>query len=97
MNHTLESTIRIQRVETSRRDAVDMDNIPFGREFSDHMFVVRYSDGAWETPEIVPFGPLGFSPAISALNYGQALFEGMKVHMGPSGEALLFRPEENLR
>lgn len=93
----LESAIRVQRVETSRVDTVDMDNIPFGRAFSDHMLVIRYDDGAWGVPEIIPYGPLGFSPAISALNYGQAIFEGMKVHQGPAGEALLFRPTENLR
>lgn len=87
--------LTIQRTEHSRLPDVDMDNIPFGRVFSDHMFLVEYKDGAWGTPEIRPYGKLGLAPSISALNYGQAIFEGMKAHRNPMGTPVLFRPREN--
>ena len=91
------SNIRLQPVEHSRLEQVDMNNIPFGREFSDHMLIAHFSGGQWQAPEIVPYGPLDLPPAASALNYGQAIFEGMKAHRSPSGEPVLFRPEENWR
>lgn len=84
-------------VEQSRISEVDMDNVPFGKVFSDHMLVAKYSDGKWHEPEIMPYSQLPFAPSISALHYGQAIFEGMKAYRGPSGEALLFRPQENLK
>ncbi|MCL4137667.1 UNVERIFIED_CONTAM: hypothetical protein GTU68_032266 [Idotea baltica] len=74
-----------------------MNNIPFGREFSDHMLVARYNDGKWQNPEVVPYGPIPFNPSMSALNYGQAVFEGMKAYKSPKGEILLFRPEDNFK
>ena len=89
--------IKIRPVPVSRRSEIDMDHIPFGKAFSDHMLVARYENGKWQEPEILPYGPMEFAPSISALNYGQAVFEGMKAHKGPNGEVLLFRPEENFK
>ena len=91
----LQKDLRIKMTENSRLSAVDMDNIPFGRIFSDHMLVARFENGKWQQPEIIPYGKLGFSPSISALNYGQAVFEGMKAIKSPDGDVLLFRPEDN--
>ena len=91
------SSIKIRPVPVSRRSEIDMDQIPFGRTFSDHMLIARYENGAWQEPEIIPYGPLNFAPSISALNYGQSVFEGMKAHKSPSGDVLLFRPEENFK
>lgn len=95
--HVLQENILIRAVENSRLPEVDMNNIPFGKVFSDHMLIARFEGGSWKTPEIVPFGALPFKPSMSALNYGQSIFEGMKAHKGPNGEALLFRPEDNFR
>ncbi|RMG20165.1 MAG: branched-chain amino acid aminotransferase [Bacteroidetes bacterium] len=92
---TLERNIRIKQVAESRIHEVDMNNIPFGRVFSDHMLIAHYRDGQWQAPEIRPYGKLELEPSISSLNYGQSIFEGMKAHRGPQGEALLFRPEAN--
>lgn len=79
----------------SRLNELDMDNIPFGKFFSDHMLVADYVDGRWTQAEIVPYGKLALAPSVSALNYGQSIFEGMKAMKSPLGEPLLFRPEEN--
>jgi len=81
----------------SRIDEVDFNDIPFGKIFSDHMFVVDYRDGQWHNPTIMPYGNLEMSPAISALHYGQAIFEGMKAYKTEEGKVLIFRPEDNVK
>jgi branched-chain amino acid aminotransferase len=58
------------------------------------MFVADWEAGSWKPPQIVPFGPLSFSPALTPFHYGQAIFEGFKAHRTPNGIAL-FRPREN--
>ncbi len=94
MTDTLQ--IEIHPIEKSRIDTVDFDNLVFGRTFADHMLVVDYKDGAWQTPQIVPYGPITFSPAMMSLHYGQAIFEGMKAYKNAAGEVLVFRPQANL-
>ena len=70
----------------------------FGRQFTDHMFTMQWDKGAgWHDPEIKPYGPLALDPAANTLHYGQEVFEGMKAYKSPSGEILLFRPDENAR
>ncbi|MEN9348525.1 MAG: hypothetical protein RLZZ77_2036 [Bacteroidota bacterium] len=87
--------IEIRRAEKTRVNEVDWENLGFGKVFSDHMFVMEYADGKWQTPVIQPYGPLHFSPAISALHYGQAIFEGLKAFRNANGEVNVFRPEKN--
>ncbi|MFN3528413.1 MAG: branched-chain amino acid aminotransferase [Bacteroidia bacterium] len=89
------SNIKITRTQKSNFDQVDWENIPFGKVFSDHMFIADYRDGKWCDPRIVPYEPIAMSPAISALHYGQSIFEGMKAYRDPEGKPLLFRPEAN--
>lgn len=93
----IESNIRITPTVNSRLSELDIDNVGFGKEFSDHMFVAEYKNGEWLNPSIMPYGKLHFSPSISALHYGQAIFEGMKAYRGVNGEPLLFRPKDNFR
>jgi branched-chain amino acid aminotransferase len=87
--------IEIQKVTESRINTVDFKNLPFGRIFSDHMFVAEYKDGDWVSNKIVPFGPLSYSPAMMSLHYGQAIFEGMKAYKTDKGDITVFRPSEN--
>ncbi len=89
------STIEITKTSESRLKGVEWDNLGFGKIFSDHMAVVEYSNGQWHTPSIKPYGPIAFSPAISALHYGQAIFEGLKAYKNEQNEVLIFRPEKN--
>lgn len=91
------SSIQISKIKESRISQVDFDNIPFGKVFSDHMFIADYRDGKWCDPRIMPYEPIAMSPAISALHYGQSIFEGMKAYRDPRGAPLLFRPEANHR
>ncbi len=87
--------IELQKVAQSRIGTVDFKNLPFGRIFSDHMFVAEYADGEWVSQKIVPFGPMSYSPAMMSLHYGQAIFEGMKAYKIGSGDISIFRPLEN--
>ena len=84
-------------VATSRLAEVDFANLAFGKVFSDHMVEIDYRDGAWQTPQIKPYGPISLMPANTALHYGQAIFEGMKATKHADGRAMLFRPELHAR
>jgi len=90
-------SIKTTRVENSRINQVDWDNLPFGKVFSDHMLVMDYKDGAWQAAEILPFQALELHPATSAIHYGQSIFEGMKANKTEGGEVLIFRPELNAK
>ena len=89
--------VRISPVQNSRIHEVDFNNIPFGRIFTDHMLVADYKDGQWQTAEIVPYGEISILPCITALHYGQAIFEGMKAFKTVNGDAVMFRPEDNFK
>jgi branched-chain amino acid aminotransferase len=88
--------IQIEKTTQSRLAQVDFENLDFGAVFSDHMLVIDYADGEWQTPAIVPFSNFSLSPANPALHYGQAIFEGMKAYKNEQGEISIFRPVANL-
>lgn len=42
----------------------ETDELGFGKYFTDHMFLMDYSDtDGWHNARIVPFGPVSMSPA----------------------------------
>jgi len=88
--------INIERTKESRLSELDFDNIPFGKIFTDHMFVVDYVDGAWVNPHICPLQAIPTHPGNLAWHYGQAIFEGMKATIAPDGTPLLFRAEKHI-
>jgi len=90
-------SIKINKTQQSRIDSVDFENIQFGTIFSDHMYRVDYADGKWFNPQILPYGEISIAPSLSALHYGQAIFEGMKAFKDQNGNAQLFRPLDNLQ
>jgi branched-chain amino acid aminotransferase len=70
----------------------------FGRVFTDHMAIVRFSDEAgWHDARISPRGALPIDPASSVLHYAQEIFEGMKAYRLADGGTALFRPDANAR
>ena len=89
--------IDIQRVKKSRIPEVDFTNLPFGKVYSDHMFMADFRDGEWKNFKIMPYGNIPMSPATPALHYGQSIFEGMKAYPSSTGDALVFRPLDNQR
>jgi branched-chain amino acid aminotransferase len=89
--------IKTERVKQTRIHQVDFDNIPFGREFADHMFIADFANGKWSDLRIVPYGDMKFQPAMLGLHYGQTIFEGMKAYRNINGEIMMFRPEDNFK
>lgn len=87
----------ITKAEKSKLSTINLENIPFGKYFTDHMLEVDYEDGEWKTVEIKPYQPLSLAPSLAALHYGQAIFEGVKAYKDQNGEAWIFRPEENFK
>jgi branched-chain amino acid aminotransferase len=87
--------IAVTRVTKSRLTEDLRENSPFGTNYSDHMFVADYCNGEWRDARIVPYGPMPLSPALTALHYGQSLFEGFKVHRASDGRILIFRALAN--
>lgn len=88
-------SVKVSRTDRSTISDVDWDNLPFGKVFSDHMLVMDYNNGEWQTPEIVPFESLSLHPATSAIHYGQSIFEGMKANRLDNGDVVIFRPDMN--
>ncbi|QNA83421.1 branched-chain amino acid aminotransferase [Sphingomonas sp. So64.6b] len=70
----------------------------FGRVFTDHMAVVRYTEGqGWHSAKIQARAPLQMDPASSVLHYAQEIFEGMKAYRLADDGIALFRPEANAK
>ena len=86
--------IRIEKIKKSRISELDFNNIAFGKQYSDHMFMADFIDGEWKDPRVVPYEDLQISPASQTLHYGVSVFEGMKAHKR-QGNPLLFRPLMN--
>lgn len=88
---------KISRIQESRLKDITLENIPFGKYFTDHMLEVDYENGAWQTPVIRPYEALTLAPSLAALHYGQAIFEGIKAYKNDQGEAAIFRPHDNFK
>ncbi len=94
---TTSLTYSVEKTNLSTLSQVDWNNLPFGKIFSDHMFIMEYADGEWKEGKIVPFQPIPMHPAMSALHYGQSIFEGLKAYKDKDGEVILFRPDMNAK
>jgi len=91
------SDIKISKVAQTRIGEVDLNNIPFGKYFTDHMYEVDFEDGEWKTPQIRPYQHLSIAPSMAAIHYGQSIFEGIKAYKNANGEAYVFRPHDNFK
>ncbi|MBK8495047.1 MAG: branched-chain amino acid aminotransferase [Chitinophagaceae bacterium] len=89
--------INITKAERSKLKDINLENIPFGKYFSDHMLEMDYEDGEWKNPEIKPYQPLLMDPSLAAIHYGQSIFEGIKAYKNEAGEAFIFRPLDNYK
>ena len=88
-------TIEIEKVKHSKINQLDFDNLAFGTDFSDHMLICNYKNGAWQQPKIMPYQNIGLDPSAKIFHYGQSVFEGMKAYKDKDGKVLLFRPLDN--
>ena len=89
--------IKITKVAVSKLLTMSLENIPFGKYFTDHMLEADYVDGAWTNVSIKPYQALQLDPSLAAIHYGQSIFEGIKAYKNQDGEAAIFRPDENFK
>jgi branched-chain amino acid aminotransferase len=91
------SSIPVTKIERSKLNDIPLENIPFGRYFTDHMLEADYENGEWKNIEIKPYQPLLMSPSMAAIHYGQSIFEGIKAYKDGKGNAFIFRPHDNFK
>lgn len=89
--------IRVTKAERSKLNDISLENLPFGKYFTDHMLEAEYENGKWVNVEIKPYQPLVLDPSLAALHYGQSIFEGIKAYKDSDGNAFIFRPYDNFR
>lgn len=87
----LTQAFSIRPTRHSRIQEVDFSRLEFGKYIADHMLICDYANGAWNTPQILPFGDLSLSPTTLALHYGQTVFEGMKAFRMEDDRINIFR------
>lgn len=87
--------ISIKKIENSKINQIDFNNIQFGKIYSDHMFTAEYENGEWKNLRIEPYEPMRISPASPALHYGISIFEGLKAYKDSDGKINIFRADKN--
>ena len=88
--------IKYELVE-NRKAKPDQNALGFGRYFTDHMFIMDYTEGkGWHDARIVPYGNLSLDPACMVFHYAQEMFEGLKAYRTADGTVQLFRPDKNI-
>ncbi len=82
---------------TQKKVKPDYANLGFGKYFTDHMFMMNYTEGeGWHDARVVPFQNLSLSPATAVFHYAQEMFEGLKAYKTADGKVQLFRPQKNI-
>lgn len=92
-----EMNIPVTKTLKSKINEIDFDNLPFGKYMTDHMLEADYVNGEWTNIAIRPFQNISVSPAMAAIHYGQAIFEGIKAYKDREGNPFIFRPIDNFR
>ena len=99
MTHYAEDMTMLEikkEITTNPKEKPAVDQLGFGQFFTDHMFIVDYTEGmGWHDPRIIPYQPLSIDPSAMVFHYGQAVFEGLKAYATVDNEVLLFRPDRN--
>jgi len=90
--------ISITKTTAPKTKPAKGESLPFGKFFTDHMFIMDYVDGeGWINPRIEPYAPFLIEPSAMVFHYGQAVFEGLKAYRCPDGSVNLFRPLLNFK
>ena len=90
--------IQIQKTAAPKAKPAAGQKLGFGKIFTDHMFVMNYTEGkGWHDPRVVPYENISLAPSAMVFHYGQEMFEGLKAYKGPDGQVYLFRPDMNAK
>lgn len=94
-----ENDIRLEKLAQKDRKtlSVDIRTIPFGSVFTDHMFVMEWTqEKGWHDARIEPYKPFLVAPASHHMHYGSEIFEGLKAYKTLDNKTVLFRPRDHL-
>ena len=79
--------IKIERTTAPKAKPAPGQKLGFGKIFTDHMFVMNYTDGkGWHDPRIVPYQNISLAPSAMVFHYGQEMFEGLKAYKNEDGD-----------
>lgn len=88
--------IKIELTKNPKTKQADETKLGFGKIFTDHMFVMEYTEGVgWHDARIQEYQPLALDPSVMVLHYGQTIFEGLKAYRRADGGIQLFRVRDN--
>ncbi len=76
---------------------IDWGELGFSYMQTNSFVRVNCKDGVWGEPEILTDPMVTMHVGATALHYGQAAFEGLKVFTMKNGSTAAFRPEENAK
>ncbi len=76
---------------------IDWGELGFSYMATNSFVRVKFKDGAWQKPEVLTDPMITIHVAATALHYGQAAFEGLKVFTMKDDRIAAFRPEENAK
>jgi len=79
------------------RADLDYPSLPFAYHKTDMHVRYTWRDGRWDDGVESDAETFGMHIACTALHYGQAAFEGLKVYEAKDGRVLSFRLEENAK
>ena len=97
MKRSTTMNLRIEKTANPRQKPAS-DSLGFGNAFSDHMFMLDYTEGkGWHDARIVPYGALPCEPSMMTFHYGQSIFEGLKAYRTATDEIVMFRPDQNMK
>ncbi|GAX81244.1 hypothetical protein CEUSTIGMA_g8676.t1 [Chlamydomonas eustigma] len=76
---------------------IDWDSLGFGlKDVAGNMYTATWTEEkGWDAGSLQPYGPIPMMPSAQVLNYGQAIFEGMKAQYTVDGRIVIFRPDKN--
>ena len=80
-----------------KKASYDWQNLDFSYRRTDWNIRYHWRDGQWSEGQLTAEETIPLHMAATAVHYGQAAFEGLKVFESIDGDALVFRMEENAR
>ncbi len=87
--------ITLQAKQPPGAAGYNFQEVRFGYDPTDHMFVAQYKNQGWQDARIEPFHPLTLSPFAACFHYGQTVFEGMKAYRLSDDRISVFRPDKH--
>lgn len=90
--------IKVTKTNQFKAKPVDESKLGFGKIFTDHMFIMEYTEGqGWRDARVEPYHRLSLDPSSTVLHYGQEIFEGLKAYRADNDDILMFRAKDNCR